>query len=180
MSDARTRALERAAQDDPSAAAALLVARLRRGDLTQERLELAAYAGDPGARRALGRCCHKHDAFKAHGMGHPDAGHCAEDPFPAWLTNLSALDREADVRAALAAARACEVPWAGRVIGAEGYTGERVGRDSRPPGRRARPWRAILGNGHERRTAAIQVAGEPAVRHAIRSALVSWALGGGS
>ena len=55
MSDRRTRELERAAASgDPEARAAWLGARLRAGDLEEERLALAAWLGDPGARLALG------------------------------------------------------------------------------------------------------------------------------
>lgn len=46
--------LRRAAEQDPSLRPQLLVARVRAGELTQERLELAAYVGDPVAREALG------------------------------------------------------------------------------------------------------------------------------
>lgn len=53
MSDAATRAKERAT-DDPQAEVAVLAARLRDGSLTRDRLELAAYCGHAGAREALG------------------------------------------------------------------------------------------------------------------------------
>lgn len=52
MSDARRRELER--EDDPQAEVAALVARLRSGELTPTRLQLAAVCGDPIARLALG------------------------------------------------------------------------------------------------------------------------------
>lgn len=55
MADARVRDLERAAgAGDVDAQARLLVERVRAGRLTQERLELAAYAGDAAALTALG------------------------------------------------------------------------------------------------------------------------------
>lgn len=43
----------RVAQGEPGARVALLAERLRTGDLTRERLELAAFVGDEDARRAL-------------------------------------------------------------------------------------------------------------------------------
>lgn len=55
MTDSRLRAMQRAAASDPSARADWLRSRLRAGALTPERLELAAYCGDEGARGALGR-----------------------------------------------------------------------------------------------------------------------------
>jgi hypothetical protein len=62
VADERLRALERAAQDDPSRGAELLVARMRRGDLDRSRVELAAFLGAEDAQRAMGagRCegCH--------------------------------------------------------------------------------------------------------------------------
>jgi hypothetical protein len=52
--DAERRRLDReSAAGDPDARARLLVARLRAGDLTRERLTLAAMLGDPAARAAL-------------------------------------------------------------------------------------------------------------------------------
>jgi hypothetical protein len=54
MSDAELRALEkRARTGDADARAKWLVARVRAGTLTRERLEAAAYAGDEGARLAV-------------------------------------------------------------------------------------------------------------------------------
>lgn len=57
MSDERTRSLERLWREtnDPRDEAAYLRERLRVGDLTPERLELAAYCGRPGAVVAVGR-----------------------------------------------------------------------------------------------------------------------------
>jgi hypothetical protein len=56
MTDQRRRIIERAAlTGDPSAASALLTERMRDGSLTRERVELAAYCGHEGARRALDR-----------------------------------------------------------------------------------------------------------------------------
>lgn len=56
MSDQRRRRLERAAAaGDLEASAALLIERVRAGDLAPDRLELAAHLGDPAAVQALGR-----------------------------------------------------------------------------------------------------------------------------
>lgn len=55
MADARARALERAADGgDPEARARWLTEQVRRGALAQDRLRLAAWAGDVGARLVLG------------------------------------------------------------------------------------------------------------------------------
>jgi hypothetical protein len=54
VADERLRLLARAAQDDPSRSAELLVARMRRGDVTAERVELASFVGDTVARSVLG------------------------------------------------------------------------------------------------------------------------------
>ncbi len=56
MSDARLRELERRWKEtnSPDDEAAYLLERVRVGDLTRERLELAAYCGQEGASRALG------------------------------------------------------------------------------------------------------------------------------
>lgn len=52
--DETLRELARRAQQDPALRPQLLVARLRAGELAQDRLELAAYVGDADARAALG------------------------------------------------------------------------------------------------------------------------------
>ncbi len=56
MSDARLRELERRWKEtgSPDDEAAYLLERVRVGDLTRERLELAAYCGHEGARKATG------------------------------------------------------------------------------------------------------------------------------
>ncbi|MBX3467761.1 MAG: hypothetical protein KF878_12830 [Planctomycetes bacterium] len=56
MSDTKLRDLERRWREtgSPDDEAAYLLERVRVGDLTQERLELAAYCGHEGARRGLG------------------------------------------------------------------------------------------------------------------------------
>jgi hypothetical protein len=55
MSDARARTFERAADGgDPEARARWLAERVRRGALGQDRLRIAAWAGDVGARLVLG------------------------------------------------------------------------------------------------------------------------------
>jgi hypothetical protein len=66
MSDARRRALERdASHGDPDAAAALLAERLRAGEVTRERVALAALLGDPAARAVVGAAAVADDAFFA-------------------------------------------------------------------------------------------------------------------
>jgi hypothetical protein len=85
MSDTKLRALERRWKETGTAAdeATYLLERVRVGDLTQERLELAAYCGHAAARRA--------------------AGSTAPAPSAkAGLTGLLAGDPEVSVRAALA------------------------------------------------------------------------------
>ncbi|MCO5168334.1 MAG: hypothetical protein M9894_18500 [Planctomycetes bacterium] len=52
--DERLRGLERQAAHDPEAAPRLLLERVRRGELPEERLELAGHLGHPAARQALG------------------------------------------------------------------------------------------------------------------------------
>ena len=56
MSDERLRELERRWRETQAVGdqAAYLLERVRVGDLSQERLELAAYCGHEGAREALG------------------------------------------------------------------------------------------------------------------------------
>ena len=56
--DEKLRDLERRFRQtgSPDDEAAWLLERVRVGDLTQERLELAAYCGHEGARRAVGQC----------------------------------------------------------------------------------------------------------------------------
>ena len=73
-----------------------LLERVRAGDLTQERLELAAYCGGPGAQLALGT-------------------KVATPPVDVvtWARGLSRWGKEAGVRAAVAAARYRLPDWQG-------------------------------------------------------------------
>lgn len=108
MSDVRIRALEREAVHSPIARASLLTERVRAGTLSQERLELAAYAGDVDARAATGTLC----------PGGPDGGHtgfCDErcgvhSDLAGWVQGLSRWGPEAIDRAAAAASRVA-LPW---------------------------------------------------------------------
>lgn len=89
MADQRLRALEReAARGDEVAAARLLSERLRRGDLTAERLRLAGYLGDSTARLALGPDVHE------------------DQDVSAWTRGFDAWGAEVALRGVLALARA--------------------------------------------------------------------------
>lgn len=123
MTDANLRALERAAQQDPSQRAAYLWERVRRGDLSRERLELAAYCGDEGARSVVnpadlandwGHCreddeqpdhCESCSWWVVHQVG------CPAGRLPAWLQGLSRWGPEVQVRAGLAAAEVALPVW---------------------------------------------------------------------
>lgn len=97
MTDERLRHLRRAAADDPAARAALLTARLRAGDLPEDRLRLAAHLGDPAALEVLGAAPPASSSIGrwVHGL----APWSADDGWPAWAA-------EAYARAAAAAAAA--------------------------------------------------------------------------
>ncbi|MCW8139327.1 MAG: hypothetical protein KIT58_10540 [Planctomycetota bacterium] len=85
MTDQRLRALERdALHGDVEAQARLLLERVRVGDLTEERLRLAAYLGDERARLALGESA-------------PEP----PDDIVAWVRGLDALGSEVATRVAL-------------------------------------------------------------------------------
>lgn len=121
--DVALRALEREAQGgDPAAEVRLLVARLRAGTLTQERLELAAWCGSDAAR-ALVPCHDEPSAYVVAIEG--DSRLLVPTPLSAWLRGLS---RWADVgpvpgwvlvRAAVAAARVA-LPKARRGVSGPG------------------------------------------------------------
>ncbi len=118
MSDHSLRALERRARatghvDDQ---AAHLRARVRSGDLTQERLEFAAYCGDTGARLvvwpAMPDWVTPDHVFK----GEDRFGRAWENTtLGGWVAGLGAfgslISATALVRAAVAAARAALVVW---------------------------------------------------------------------
>lgn len=109
MSDARLRQIERAAHDDPYATAALLAARMRRGELTRERVEIAAYAGDEAARLAVPHLVLDRGVTWAD----VDAQRLTD-----WVRGLSRWGSEVLVRAAVAAAKAAYARWA---LGAHAY-----------------------------------------------------------
>lgn len=96
--DLRLRTAGRALAADPSpeAQGALIRERLRAGDLSQERVELAAYCGHEGARFAIDPEC---GAFGLHNEWLTGALDLL-----AWLRGLSRWEG-AQVRAAMAAAR---------------------------------------------------------------------------
>jgi hypothetical protein len=85
MTDARLRAVSRAAaRGDPTAHIALLLERVRAGELSTERLQLAAWLGDDHARAVVG----------------PDLVRPQPDELLPWLLCLTEIgSREAVVRA---------------------------------------------------------------------------------
>lgn len=94
MTDARMRALARSAeQGDPGARRQLLLERLRAGQVTEDRLRLAAFLGDPAAADAAGAATGGEDL----------AG---------WFAAITAWEPAACARAALAAAALVEPVWA--------------------------------------------------------------------
>ncbi len=90
MSDEKLRELERRFKETGSVEdeAAWLKERVRVGDLTQERLEFAAYCGHEGARRAS--------------CGDPSPIEAAPEDLRAWFARLLPLSREAVARANIA------------------------------------------------------------------------------
>jgi len=96
VSDAALRELEQAWRRSGSVEdeAQLLAARVRSGDLEEERLRLAAHAGYPAAVRALGESCH-------------------ERPLAEWLDGFAAFGEEALSRASIAIARLAWSRWPG-------------------------------------------------------------------
>lgn len=112
MSDQRLRELERAASHgDPVDRAAVLREKCRAGLLTQERVELAAYCGDPGARLVeewppddgLYHAPVYVDSVDACNGSRPNAAcaYCAE--FREWVSGLSLWGFDTLIRAASAA-----------------------------------------------------------------------------
>jgi len=114
VSDAELRALEKKARaGDADAGQRWLVARLRAGTISPERVAIAAYVGDEGARRAISAerpICECNMIGKKHGRECPLAGKLvAETPnalrIPKatwkWLTHFP-TDRELLARVALA------------------------------------------------------------------------------
>lgn len=127
MSDSRLRDLQRRSLDDPSARVALLTERVRTGDLTLERLELAAYVGDVSAR-TLVPCGPL--LLSIWPEGHPQraeadewagalyvqiaADPLARMPLSLWVQGISRWGPETLVRAAVAAAGAAREAGAAR------------------------------------------------------------------
>lgn len=98
MSDSRLRELERqAAAGDVQARARLLAERVRVGDLAPDRLQLAAYLGDPQARQALG-----------------EQAPAQVEQLSTWSEGLEQWGRDTLIRAALAAARLGLGVWRAR------------------------------------------------------------------
>jgi hypothetical protein len=95
MADEQLRELARLAEaGDPNAGGRLIHGRVRAGALDWERVRLAAYLGDTSARVALS----------------DDAPALVTD-LGSWLGGLVAWGREADLRAAIAAARLVVSEW---------------------------------------------------------------------
>lgn len=93
--DERLRSLERQAEHDPDAAARLLLERVRRGDLDEARLTLAAYLEHEPARRAVGA-----------GAVAPPPAPCADvEDLGDWLGALASWGAVALVRAFVVASR---------------------------------------------------------------------------
>lgn len=134
MSDTRRRSLERSAflSGDPGDAARVLVEKLRRGELSRERVEAAAYAGHEAARLVLSpfpddehvsngnpTACNPCMALDRRNYTFVNGGawhclkHATEHPdLSLWLSGLGArFGVEAQVAAALGAARAALDPW---------------------------------------------------------------------
>ena len=104
MTDTWLRRHERAAaQGDLEASVHFLCDRLRRGNLTEERVRLAAYLGDPSARLLLGDRAPELPAIRAR------AG--LELNQRRWVTGLRAYGKEWLVRAAAAIAHTRLEAW---------------------------------------------------------------------
>lgn len=107
MSDELFRLMERCARasGSPNDIGAMLVHRMRAGLLTQERLEIAAYVGDPGARAALGGQTLQHYACACRGENKTH-GHypVSAAPFNDWIVGFNRWEHSVRVRVALAAA----------------------------------------------------------------------------
>lgn len=107
MSDTRARTLSRAAAaGDLQAEARLLVERVRRGELTQERLELAAYCGSEAARLVVDPG-HRTGTyfFLPPTPDRPNGFHGDGVPLRHFAADLEHWGRRVEVRAACVAAR---------------------------------------------------------------------------
>ncbi len=99
MSDLRLRQLEREAHADPQVEVMLLRVRMRGGDISRERVELAAYCGSSVAQRALGN-------------EWPPAPVAWWDPKSCyWLSGLKQWGNAAQIRAAVAAGWVALEAW---------------------------------------------------------------------
>ncbi|MCW8137454.1 MAG: hypothetical protein KIT58_00945 [Planctomycetota bacterium] len=96
MSDQKLRELERRWREtgSPDDKAAYLLERVRVGDLTQERLELAAYCGHEGARRAVGL--------------EPTT---ESGPFGPWVARVVGQSQEVAIQVALIVAKIATSAW---------------------------------------------------------------------
>lgn len=101
--DADLRELRRRAEQDPAVRPALLVARVRAGDLRQEMLELAAYVGDVESRAALGREASYWLAVRAAKHGDVTSDGDVLD-LRVWAEGIASWGSQVEARAALAAA----------------------------------------------------------------------------
>ncbi|MBX3467746.1 MAG: hypothetical protein KF878_12750 [Planctomycetes bacterium] len=130
MSDAKLRELERrwretgAVEDE----AAYLLERVRVGDLTRERLELAAYCGHEGARRAVG-----------------DVQPGEAETLGAWASALISRWRDGAIRASEAVAVAVAREW---LVADHSFAG---GRTLSPFVESVRRWQACQCDDHRQR-----------------------------
>jgi hypothetical protein len=112
VADERLRLLERQAACDPIRSAELLVARMRRGDLTLDRVELAAWCGDPAARAAVSDCDGIWTVSWERGTwwGKDSSPHTWLTVIE-WAKGIERWGYEAAVRATVAAARVALAAW---------------------------------------------------------------------
>lgn len=205
MSDQRLRQLERqAASGDVEALSALYIERVRIGNLTRDRLELAAYCGNTAALEVLGWSSPCNLSY--HGL--PDVG-CPCTDIGSWLSGLEHWPLTVPIRATCAAARVafmhvdvttlspCPTLGVARILdairAAEAYV-------ACPCESHLRAWDAAWDSATDLNVRplfipcarfaierpirelqivsedAAELAGEPAVRTAIREKLIEWAL----
>ena len=127
--DLRTAARHAALDGSPEARAALLRERLRAGELTQERVALAAYCGDEAAQQACGQTLGDLllDVFPENTEARRDADDWGSTvmaqlaarplttmPFSVWVSGLFHWGHEAGTRAGVAAAKAARAAGAAR------------------------------------------------------------------
>jgi hypothetical protein len=116
VTDDRLRDLRRRAADDPDAARLLLSESVRSGDLTPERVGVLAYLGDLAAAavwRSLGNEPPPtwnliHASLERVSDAKSRRSATERRLWARWAAGLSRLGREASVRIALAAIRACD------------------------------------------------------------------------